>query len=162
MPGRKKEKQIFHINMLKDWHPRERRVQQQLFARAMVEEEVVEGQYFPVVQSKEAELDLSRLSKFQQRASRACITEGLFSKIPGQTQLVEHHFTLKAPGSVRLPCYRIPAQLLTKDKQEIDTMREMGIIEPSSSEWSSPVVLVPRKDGSLRFCYDFLLDAHGR
>lgn len=34
-------------------------------------------------------------------------------------------------------------------------MRELGVIEPSSSEWSSTIILVPKKDGTLRFCLDF-------
>ena len=40
-------------------------------------------------------------------------------------------------------------------KKELDEMLEKGIIEATSREWASPIVMVKKKDGSLRLCVDY-------
>ena len=39
--------------------------------------------------------------------------------------------------------------------EQIDEMLEKGVIEPSDSPWSSPIVIVPKKNGKFRFCIDY-------
>ncbi len=57
------------------------------------------------------------------------------------------------------PIYTSPYRVSYKDEQtqreEIDKLLKQGIIEESASPWSSPIVLVRKKDGSVRFCVDF-------
>ena len=57
------------------------------------------------------------------------------------------------------PTYTPPYRVSYKDEQiqrdEINKLLKQGVIEESNSPWSSPIVLVRKKDGSVRFCIDF-------
>ena len=56
---------------------------------------------------------------------------------------------------IRQPARRIPIGKRDVERQEVEKMLQRGIIEPSNSPWSSPIVLVSKKDGSTRFCIDY-------
>ena len=79
----------------------------------------------------------------------------VISDTPGRTDLVEHHVLTRDTHPVRLPAYRLPHSYRDTVKQELDQMLHQGIIEPASSAWSAPVVLVKKKDGLLRLCIDY-------
>ena len=52
------------------------------------------------------------------------------------------------------PVRRIPLAARSEIARQLKDMQENGVIQASKSPWSSPVVLVQRNDGSLRFCID--------
>ncbi|XP_029928572.1 uncharacterized protein LOC115374014 [Myripristis murdjan] len=154
MPERRNPRQAFHINLLKEWKTREPPPSQQLFVRAVKEEEDAEGEFTPTIHST-ASLDLSHLSLTQQQELEAIIPPDLFQEKPGTTDLVKHDIHLKDSTPIRQRMYRIPERMVPVLMEEIEVMLELGVIEPSTSEWSNPVVLVIKKDGSIRFCIDF-------
>lgn len=51
--------------------------------------------------------------------------------------------------------YRYPPKLKDEIETQVQEMLSQGLIQPSSSSFSSPVLLVKKKDGSYRFCVDF-------
>ena len=63
--------------------------------------------------------------------------------------MIEHHIGTGLDQPVRLPPYRLPHAYREAVKKELQEMLSSGIIEPSSSEWSAPIVLVKKKDGSI-------------
>lgn len=76
-------------------------------------------------------------------------------KQPGQTGAVQHHIDTQQTHPIRTAPYRRSPQEQETIKTEIDTMLRDGIVQRSTSPWASPVVLVTKKDGSVRFCVDF-------
>jgi len=73
----------------------------------------------------------------------------------GRTQLVEHSINTGNAAPIRQPPRRLPLGQRAIERQEITKMLERGIIEPSSSAGSSPVVLITKEDGTPRFCVDY-------
>lgn len=57
------------------------------------------------------------------------------------------------PVSVRP--YRYSPELKDEIGKQVQEMLATGVIQPSTSAFSSPVLLVKKKDGSYRFCVDY-------
>ena len=69
----------------------------------------------------------------------------------GRTVLVENAIhTANAQPTRSRPC-RLAQAHLQMVKEALEEMLEMSAIQPFFSPWSSPVVLVPKEDGSVRF-----------
>ena len=84
--------------------------------------------------------------------------EAIFSKHEydiGRTPLVEYRIDTGDHRPIRQPLRRHPFQQLEAIDRQVEEMRQHDIIEPAASPWASNVVLVKKKDGSLRFCVDY-------
>eukprot|EP00731_Ephydatia_muelleri_P007395 Em0003g1643a len=81
--------------------------------------------------------------------------DDVLQNTPGKTNLVEYRIHTDSAPPLRLPAYRLPYAYRDRVKKELDDMLKLGIIEPSASEWASPMVVVAKKDGALRICVDF-------
>ena len=73
----------------------------------------------------------------------------------GCTGIVHHVIDTGDHPPVKQQPYRTPAVHREKITKMIADMEKYGIISPSVSPWASPIVLVPKKNGQLRFCVDY-------
>lgn len=89
--------------------------------------------------------DLEALIKQNFRGDRATL---------GCTSLVEHVIETESPP-IKQRYYPVSPHVQRHINKELDDMLAAGIVEKSTSAWSSPVLLIPKKDGSFRFCVDF-------
>ncbi|KAL6417479.1 hypothetical protein ACFW04_012707 [Cataglyphis niger] len=108
----------------------------------------IQGEIFQGINPRSPEED-QRLREFLRHELQE------FDTVRGPINRITHQIRLK-PGSPIKQRYRPrnPA-MQTVINAEVDRMLEAGIIEPSASAWSSPVVLAKKKDGTYRFCIDY-------
>ena len=72
----------------------------------------------------------------------------------GKTDLVKHHIELTNYTPIKDRYRQILPQQYEEVQKHLKEMLDIRAIRHSNSPWASPVVLVRKKDGSLRFCID--------
>ena len=75
----------------------------------------------------------------------------------GHTKVTKHKNVLKDPDTppFKERFHRIPPPQVDEVREHLKLMLDAGVVWLSNSPWCNAVVLVRKKDGSLRFCIDF-------
>ena len=81
--------------------------------------------------------------------------EYILTDVPKHTNIIECDLQLTTSEPIRSKPYPVPHALKETMRNEIRDMLSLGVIERSNSSYASPVVMIRKKDGSVRFCIDF-------
>ncbi|XP_072036952.1 uncharacterized protein [Amphiura filiformis] len=184
-PGRRKAKQLCHINMLKEYFERSEQNSQPVCATATApmphgdEKEKVTIKHTEdtcmsdpsdSLSDKHTECSLknsdvlsnldtkwTHLPPNQQSELKDLVHEWetIFPDVPNTTDLTYHDIDVGDTEPIKQHPYRVNPIKQEYLNKEIQYMLDNDIIEPSNSEWSSPCILVPKPDGSYRFVTDF-------
>ena len=73
----------------------------------------------------------------------------------GSIKKVEHTIDTGDSKPIKEAAHWVLFALREKISEMVKEMLKGGIISESSSSWASPVVIVRKKDGTLRFCIDY-------
>ena len=73
----------------------------------------------------------------------------------GETDLIQLEVDTGDVTPIKQPTRRMPFAAREEVAKQLRKMRQMQVVQPSKSPWSSPVVLARKKDGSHRFCIDY-------
>ena len=143
MYNRRKKNRVFHINMLRKWPP----IVSAFLASETEEDDTNDDiPQWNDTGGGEARIG-SQLTPEQMQELRELLEvyDSLFTTLPGSTTITEHHIATGTASPVRLPPYWLPHAFRQAVKQEIYAMLAHSIIEPSRSNWASPLVPVRKK-----------------
>ena len=174
----KRSKKVFHVNMLKEWISREEEKadDSKHSINAVVDtEQPVPSLYIGITENEDIETDniTNPLLVPQEGIGNVVINETLevskkgelralletfedvLTDVPGKTNLLQHDVKLNSDVPVSKKAYSLPYAVRDKVKKEIQDMVEAGIAEKSITPYAAPIVIVPKKDNTIRLCVDY-------
>ncbi|CAB3240087.1 unnamed protein product [Arctia plantaginis] len=78
-----------------------------------------------------------------------------FDIVGEPTPFAEHHIDTGDHPPIALPPYRLTPAKKEIMRAELDKMLAEDVIEECESAWAAPCVLVPKRNGTYRFCVDY-------
>lgn len=106
------------------------------------------------------DLRSSALNPEQQERLRALLNEYRYVVAVtlverARNNLLHHHIDTRNNPPLLSSPYRVLHAQKETIENHINDMLSRDVIQPSASPWASSVALVPKRDGSSRFCCDF-------
>ena len=74
----------------------------------------------------------------------------------GRTTKLQHSINTGPAPPIRQAVRRLPPPRRKEVQELLTSMLKSEVVQPSSSPWASPIVLVKKKDNSFRFCVDYV------
>ena len=172
---------MYHINLLREYHERDKMLQQEPVLEEEEEDEHVaivvediedtENDYFadpdsqghiPIPSTKRTEDGRNvHISEKLNRGQRRDIEDACrefdnnLTDVPKATTLETCVIKVTEKKPVYVKPRPIPHSQVDVVEREVKEMLELGVIEPAASPYNSPIVLVKKSDGkSVRFCND--------
>lgn len=72
----------------------------------------------------------------------------------GRTNKRVHHIDTGDSAPIKQRSYPMSPYRMEQLNKELEQMLSLSVIAPSGSSWSSPVLLLKKSSGELRFCFD--------
>ena len=173
-PGRRKNKQMCHVNMLKEYFDRNSSISKPFTVVNTVPQESnvfepeVNSDFIDKSDPGPSELEnsdilrnlnnkLSHLEPSHQEELKQLIHEyeHLFPDIPTRTDKIYHDVIVEDSKPIKQHPYRMNPLKQKYLQDEVKYLLENDLIEPSQSNYSSPCILVPKSNGTYRMCTDY-------
>ena len=173
-PGRRKNKQMCHVNMLKEYFDRDSSISKPITVVNTVPQESnvfepeVNSDFIDKSDPGPSKLEnsdilrnlnnkLSHLEPSQQEELKHLIHEyeHLFPDIPTRTDKIYHDVIVEDSKPVKQHPYRMNPLKQKHLQDEVKYLLENDFIDPSQSNYSSPCILVPKSNGTYRMCTDY-------
>ncbi|XP_068216703.1 uncharacterized protein [Palaemon carinicauda] len=164
IPGRRKKYQLCHINIMKKYFSRANTVKSvsAVVPKECNGQEVESKEYGWNGENSKILCNPDSLFKHLNAQEATDIKDlfkehpSIFKDTPGLVRSLQHDVVLKPNAQpIRQAPYRLSPQKAEAVRKEVSYMLENDLISPSSSPWSSPVVLVKKENGQDRLCFDY-------
>lgn len=175
-PDRKRKSRVGHVNMLKAYVSRSDSKEVNIPVATVVPVTVPLSEYSPEsddlrmnsasflsarLPNSETLANLSEKLSHLSLSAQADITNlismylTLFNDFPSTTHVIKHDIDVGLHVPVKQNAYRVNPVKKELLKQETQYLLEHNLAVPSASPWCSPCLLVPKSDGTSRFCTDY-------